>query len=165
MILSASNNTHLSEIIDAIGIGVTLKKSNSVLIKINLARPPESRHPRTDLGLLANVIQYCTTIGVSCAIAEGANGFLQKNIESTGSESVVRENNVKVIDLDLEDAERVMVEGQGEMVMQEILVGDNALELDRHLLKHFDLEPPEYIVRLLESDSRVKDVEQADIHI
>jgi uncharacterized protein (DUF362 family) len=248
MILSASDNANLIEILDQVGMGVALRRSNSVLFKINLARPPEPGHPRTDPTLLTNVIRYCTNNGAFCAIAEGANGFLQRNLELAGLEKTVIENNVKVIDLDLEDFEsvtideeehylpkclknyplrigmpalskrpgmsfsnnvklfvgavprrmyqmdeqtastaagrprvhidlhrsvaniyravmkyapfgffinggKVIIDGQGELSMPETLIGDNALELDRHLLEHFNLQVPEYIERLVRSDS------------
>jgi len=42
----------------------------------------------------------------------------------------------------------VMIEGYGERDVGEILVGDNALELDRYVLGRFGLEPPEYLDRL-----------------
>jgi len=252
MIRSTRNNENLGKTLDKVGIGDILKTTNSVLIKINLARPPEPGHPRTDPALLANVIRYITSKGTCCAIAEGADGFLQENIEQTGLEQVVKENNVGVIDLDLEDFDRViiddeehylpkclkdyairigmpalskrpgmlfsnnvklfvgavprrmyqlserttwrprvhidlhrsvaniyravmqyapfgffmnggkiMIDGQGEMEMQEVLIGYDALELDWHLLKQFNLEIPEYIERLIKSGSIAGDIEQA----
>ena len=41
-----------------------------------------------------------------------------------------------------------MVEGRGEIELVRVLVGDDALELDRHFLDRFGLEPPGYIERL-----------------
>ena len=254
MIRSADSQTDLGETLATIGMGAAFKRSSSVLIKINLTRSPQPGHPRTDSTLLTQVIQYVAANGACCAIAEGANGFLQENIRNVGLESVVKENNAKVIDLDLEDFEcvtvddeehyipkclkdyavriaipalskrpemtfsnniklfvgavprrmyqigeptswrprvhidlhrsvaniyqavmkyapfhffvnggKVMIEGQDEMEMQEVLVGDNALELDLHLLKHFHLEAPDYVKRLvkLRSTAREKTVEQA----
>lgn len=96
MILSSTNDTNLDGILDQIGLAAALKKSKSALIKINLARPPEPGHPRTDPGLLAKVIQYLGTNGACRAIAEGANGFLQENIMRTGLEQVVNENNLEM---------------------------------------------------------------------
>ena len=43
---------------------------------------------------------------------------------------------------------RAMFEDQGEIELPEILVGDDALELDQLVLERFGLEPPEYITRL-----------------
>lgn len=244
MILSARSNENLDEALDKIGIGAAIQKNQSVLIKINLARPPEPGHPRTDPALLTKVIRYVTGNGGCCAIAEGADGFLLQNIEHIGLEKVVKEHNVKIIDLDQEDFESVdvegeihylpkclrdyglrigipalskrpdrifsnnvklfigavprrmyqvdqpttwrprvhidlhrsvariyravmefapfcffvnggkmMIEGQGEMELQEVLMGDNALELDRHLLKKLILDVPTYIARLMEFGS------------
>ncbi len=42
----------------------------------------------------------------------------------------------------------VLIEGYGEGDLGEILVGDNAVELDRYILERYDLEPPEYLDRL-----------------
>lgn len=112
MILSVINDDNLEEAFDQIGIGVALKKSKSVLIKINLARPPEPGHPRTDPDLLTKVLQYISDYGACCAIAEGADGFLHKNIAYVGLEKVVKEYNVKVIDLDQEDFNSVVVEDE-----------------------------------------------------
>ena len=103
MILSVSNDGNLGETLDKIGIEAALKKSKSVLIKINMARPPEPGHPRTDVTLLARIIQYVASKKVDCALAEGANGSLKENLERVGLGKLVQENQVKVIDLDLED--------------------------------------------------------------
>jgi uncharacterized protein (DUF362 family) len=242
MILSASSNGNLDEALDKIGMEDALRKSKSVLIKVNIARPPEPGHPRTDAALLAKVIQYLAGKGAACAIAEGADGFLWQNLERAGLKKLVQENQVKVIDLDLEEFDSVavedeehylprclrdytirigvpalskrpgmtfsnnvklfvgavprrmyqigeattwrprvhidlhrsvaniyravmryaafgfyvnggkaMIEGQGEIASQ-VLVGNNALELDRYLLKQFNIEEPEYIARLAEME-------------
>jgi len=42
----------------------------------------------------------------------------------------------------------VMIEGYGERDLGEILVGDNAIELDHYVLGRFGLEPPGYLDRL-----------------
>jgi hypothetical protein len=49
--------------LDDIGMGIALRKGGSALIKINLARPPEPDHPRTDPGLLAEVIRFPLSAG------------------------------------------------------------------------------------------------------
>lgn len=248
MIRSIPSQENFDEAFDTIVRKAALDEDRSVLIKINLARPPEPGHPRTDPVLLAKVIRYFVKSGAHCAVAEGADGFLQENIERSALTQVVNENNVKVIDLDLEDFDpvpvnneehylprclndyairigmpalskrpgmlfsnnvklfvgavprrmyqidepttwrprvhldlhrsvaniyravmsyapfqffinggRVMIEGPGEMDLEEILVGDNALELDQHWLERFNLEAPEYIERLIKSDRVVQD--------
>ena len=42
----------------------------------------------------------------------------------------------------------IMIEGEGERDLGEILVGDNAVELDRYVLGRLGLEVPEYLDRL-----------------
>ena len=243
MILSASDED-FDEALQKIGIEAALQNGSSALIKINLARPSEPGHPRTDPILLTKVLRYFSTKGISCAIAEGANGFLQQNVTQMGLDEVVKENHVKVIDLDQEDFDMVvvddeqhylprclrdypirigmpslskrpgmifsnnvklfvgavprcmyqtgepttprprvhidlhrsvaniyravmsyapfgffinggkmMIEGQGEMEAAEVLIGDNALELDLYQLRQLNLEIPEYLARLTEVDA------------
>lgn len=243
MIRSISSQENFDEAFDTIGLRAALDRDASVLIKINLARPPEPGHPRTDPILLARVIRYLIKNDARCALAEGADGFLQENLEQSSLAQVVKENNIKVIDLDLEDFDSVpvdnevhylprclkdyairigmpalskrpdmhfsnnvklfvgsvprrmyqigeptpataawrprlhldldrsvaniyravmkyapfdffinggkaMIEGQGEMELQETLIGNNAVELDKHFLRQFNLEVPEYVSRL-----------------
>lgn len=237
MIVSGQGN--LTTALDDIGMGSALREGGSALIKINLARPPEPGHPRTDPGILEEVICYISHSGACCAIAEAANGFLRQNIESIGLNRVVEQHSVTVLDLDQDDFDcvdiddqqhylplclkdyavrigipatskrpgmtfsnnvklfvgavphrmyqvgepttwrprvhadlhrsiasiyravmqyapfhyfvnggRAVVEGQGEAEISEVYVGDDALELDLHMLGRFGIEPPEYI-RLL----------------
>jgi uncharacterized protein (DUF362 family) len=220
-------------------MGTALREGGSALVKINLARPPEPGHPRTDPRLLEQVIRYVSHTGACCAIAEAADGFLRQNVERIGLDQVVDEYGVVVLDLDQDDFDRVAVddevhyvprclrgyavrigvpatskrpgmtfsnnvklfvgavphrmyqdgepttwrprvhvdlhrsvaniyravmryapfhyfvnggkaavEGQGEVEMAEVYVGDDALELDLHVLEQFGLEAPEYVRRL-----------------
>jgi uncharacterized protein (DUF362 family) len=249
MILSAGSLANLDEILDRLGLGVALKDSNSVLIKINLARPPEPGHPRTAPALLTKIVHYLSAQGAHCAVAEAANGFLCQNIEQIGLAELVKECHVNVIDLDLEDFDRVlmedeihylpkclrdygiriaipalskrpemifsnnvklfvgiiprcmyqmgepttwrprvhvnlhrsvaniyravmeytpfgffinggmmMIEGQGEIEVQEILLGNDAIELDLYQLERLNLEIPEYLARLMGDGSMVGDM-------
>ena len=48
MLISMSHKEDFEEALDKIGLRAALNKDKSVLIKINLARPPEPGHPRTD---------------------------------------------------------------------------------------------------------------------
>ena len=82
MIFSVAKNNTLHTALDEIGLGAAIGESGSVLIKINLAHPPEPGHPRTDPSLLAKVVQYVARYEARCAIAEGADGFLLQNRES-----------------------------------------------------------------------------------
>jgi uncharacterized protein (DUF362 family) len=239
MFLSVSDSDAFYTALDEIGLGVVVKKSGRALIKVNLARPPKQGHPRTDPVLLAEAIRYVAQLGARCAIAEGADGFLMQNLDHIGLGDVVEEYGVQVIDLDLEDVDRVaidseehylprclkdytvrvgmpatskrpdvvfsnniklfvgavprrmyqldepttwrprvhvdlqksvadiyravmayapfeffinggraMFEGQGEIELPQVLVGDDALELDRFVLEQFGIDPPGYIERL-----------------
>lgn len=234
-----SGQESLTTALDDIGMQIALRKGGSALIKINLARPPEPGHPRTDPGILEEVIRYIAHSGAGCAIAEAANGFLRQNIESIGLDRVVEEHRVAVLDLDQGDFDGVVVdgeqhylprclrhyavrigipatskrpgmtfsnnvklfvgavphrmyqmgepttwrprvhvdlhrsiagiyravmqyapfhyfvnggkaavEGQGEAGLAEVYIGDDALELDLHMLGRLGLEPPEYVRRL-----------------
>ncbi len=239
MMLSAGIDEPLPVALDKIGMGEAFKRGGSVLIKINLTRPPEPGHPRTDPVLLAKIIRYIAQCGARCALAEGADGFLRQNVETIGLGPTVAEYGVELLDLDLEDFDCVRVEGEehylprclkayavrigvpltskrpgmifsnnvklfvgavprrmyqigepttwrprlhenlhqsvaaiyravmdyapfsffvnggtaliegyGESDLGEILVGDNAVELDRYILERCGLEPPAYLDRL-----------------
>ncbi len=242
MILTVARDDALRTALDEIGLGAAIREGGSVLIKVNLAHPPEPRHPRSDPALLAQVIRYVAHYKAGCAIAEGADGFLQQNLESIGLGGLIQEYRLKVLDLDLEDTDCVtvddekhylpkclkdyavrlgipatskrpgmifsnnvklfvgavprrmyqcgeagaprprvhvdlhksvagiyravmayapfgffvnggqaMFEDRGEINLCEVLIGDDALELDQFVLKQLGLEPPEYIRRFVHS--------------
>jgi len=238
MILSVAKGDSVCTALNEIGLGVATRKGGSVLIKVNLARPPEPGHPRTDPSLLTEVIQYVAQYRARCAVVEGADGFLRQNIESIGLGKLIQEYRVEILDLDLEDTDCVVVDDekhylpkclkdydlrlgmpvttkrpgmtfsnnvklfvgavprrmyqdggaraprprvhddlhksvaniyravmayapfslfvnsgramldQGQIDLDQILVGDDALALDRFVLEQLGLEPPEYIRRL-----------------
>ena len=241
MILSVARGDPLHTTLDEIGLGAAIREGGSVLVKVNLARPPEPRHPRTSPSLLAQVIQYAARHAARCAIAEGADGFLRQNIERIGLGELVGRYRVQILDLDLAETDRVIVEdethylpkclndyavrvgipatskrpgmtfsnnvklfvgavprrmyqggtaggprprvhadlhrsvaniyravmayapfgfyvnggkamfkGRGEVDLGQVLVGNDALELDRFVLDQYGLEPPGYVRRLLE---------------
>lgn len=111
MILSIAKDDALYTGLDEIGLGAAIRVGGSVLIKVNLARPPEPGHPRTDPALLTQVVRYVAGYGARCAVAEGADGFLRQNVARVGLDGVIRAHRVEVLDLDLEDgaADRVTV--------------------------------------------------------
>ena len=241
MILSIAKDSLLYTTLDEIGFGTAIRKGGSVLIKINLSHPPQPLHPRTDPALLVQVLKYISCRQIPCALAEGADGFLQHNLELIGLGDLLKQYHVRVIDLDLEESEcitvddedhylpkclkdyavrlafpatskrpgmtfsnniklfvgavprrmyqsgeggipqarihvdlhksvaniyraimlyapfrffvnggRAMFEDRGEIDLEETLVSDNALELDRYILDRFGIEPPGYL-RLLET--------------
>jgi len=96
MILHVEQIEYLQVALDKIGLGAAARKNGSVLLKINLSHPPETEHPRTDPTLLTQVIQYIVQHNASCAIAEGANGFLEENVERVGLSKVIKEYGVRV---------------------------------------------------------------------
>lgn len=112
MILSSKDQEHFFLPMDEIGLGERIYKSTSVLIKINLARPAEKGHPRTDMPLLADVIRYIDSYGGSCTVAEGANGYLTDNLIHAGLSETLTKYKVTVLDLDLEEAERILINGE-----------------------------------------------------
>ena len=112
MILSSKNQEEFCISLDKIGFGNRIQKDKSVLIKINMARPAEKNHPRTDARIVRDVIYYIYSNGGTCALAESANGYLRKNLELTGLSDVIISHNVSIIDLDLEETEGVAVTGE-----------------------------------------------------
>lgn len=112
MILSGKNQEEFYQSLDKIGFRDKIISDKSVLIKVNLARPAEPEHPRTDAKLLSEVIEYIYSHGGTCAIAEGANGYLRKNLELAGLSNIISRFHVDVVDLDFEEAEPVTVTGE-----------------------------------------------------
>jgi uncharacterized protein (DUF362 family) len=97
---------------DTIGFKEKILQEKSVLIKINLTRPAEPNHPRTDANLLSDVIHYVYSNGGTCAIAESANGYLKNNLEQAGLSEIISNYNINVIDLDFEEVELVKITGE-----------------------------------------------------
>ena len=112
MILSAKDKNSLYKNMDQIGLGERISEDTSVLIKINLARPAQKGHPRTDMELLSYVIRYIDLYGGSCAIAESANGHLCGNLEQAGLADILKRYHVNVLDLDQEEAEKIIINGE-----------------------------------------------------
>lgn len=112
MILSSKNQDEFYSSLDKIGLRERISSDKSVLIKINLSRPAEPEHPRTDPKLLMDVIQYIYSNSGTCAIAESANGYLRKNLEIAGLDDYINNYNVNVIDLDFEEVEHISITGE-----------------------------------------------------
>lgn len=94
MILAVAKDSSLHSAFDQIGLGAAARRGGAALIKINLAHAPAPLHPRTDPRLLLQAIQYLARHEANCAIAEGANGFLHKNISK--HPGMTFSNNVKL---------------------------------------------------------------------
>jgi uncharacterized protein (DUF362 family) len=112
MILTIKQNESLSSGLDRIGLGMAVRKGGSVLIKVNLANPPEPGRPRTDPSLLKEVLEYAVQHNARCAVAEGANGFLERNLESIGLGEFIRLRGIKIFDLDNVPFDEVKVEDE-----------------------------------------------------
>jgi uncharacterized protein (DUF362 family) len=107
MILTVKKGEPLSSAFEEIGFGSAVRDGGSLLIKINLARPPGTGHPRTDPFLLKEVLDYALEYHARCAIAEGADGFLWSNLESIGLGEYVRKHRITVLDLDNEPFDQI----------------------------------------------------------
>ncbi len=58
MFKSCSDIDRLFELFDNIGMKENAKTVDSAVIKINLARPPEKGHPRTNIEIIKRVVIY-----------------------------------------------------------------------------------------------------------
>lgn len=109
MILISKSESYFFSCLDKIGLKEKVDSDKKVLIKINLARPAQKGHPRTDAKLLSDVIQYVYLNGGTCAIAESANGYLRKNLEYEGLGDIINKYQVEIIDLDFEEVEMLII--------------------------------------------------------
>jgi hypothetical protein len=56
-----SKATEFFSNLDRIGFSKSINDYKTVLVKVNFAHPPEKGHPRTDIKLLSDVINYVGT--------------------------------------------------------------------------------------------------------
>jgi hypothetical protein len=110
MFITIKSTETIANAFEAVGIKAAIEAHGSVVCKINLARPPETGHPRTDPTLLTHIIEYISEHNATCALAEAADGFLAENIDRIDLTNIVKQHNVRLIDLDLEDFDAVTVE-------------------------------------------------------
>lgn len=112
MIMSCEKQSDSALILDQFGLMHHIRREKTVLVKINLTRPAVPGHPRTDPFLLSELVKYIHANNGTCAIAESANGYLAANLEQAGLTTMINQYNVKVIDLDLEEAEEIIYDGE-----------------------------------------------------
>ncbi len=112
MITTSNSRIDFYSSLDDIGLKELICTNQSVLIKINLSRPPVPGHPRTDADILSKVIQYIYSRGGTCALAEGSHGYLGKNLAEIGLSEVIARFHVKVIDVDMEEADKIIMNGE-----------------------------------------------------
>ena len=89
--------------IEKIGLKHEIINKKDILIKINLSGPYSKNHPRTDMTLLKTIIEIIYQNNGRCVIAEGARGFLTENLSVSGLEDMLKQYNIKIIDIDTED--------------------------------------------------------------
>lgn len=116
MILTSNTESDFFSCLDNIGLKEKINSDKKVLIKVNLARPAQNGHPRTDIKLLSDVIQYVYLNGGTCAIAESANGYLRKNLECEGLGNIIKRYQVEIIDLDFEEVEQLRIDGENHYI-------------------------------------------------
>lgn len=112
MILISKNESDFFSCLDKIGLKEKVNNDKNVIIKVNLARPAEKDHPRTDIKLISDLVQYIYSNNGTCAIAESANGYLRQNLESAGLLEIINKYKLSIIDLDLEEVEQIIVNGE-----------------------------------------------------
>ena len=112
MFYSSNNKQELFDNIEKIGLKHEIINKKDVLIKINLSGTYIKNHPRTDMTILKTIISYTYQNGDRCAVTEGARGFLTENLISSGFEDMLKQYNIKVIDIDSEDSEEVLSNGE-----------------------------------------------------
>jgi hypothetical protein len=111
MFLISNNNQELFKNIEKIGLTHEIMANKDILIKIN-SGPYRIHRPRTDMVLLKTVVNFIYESGGRCAIAEGAGGFFTENLIASGFEDMLKQYNLKIIDIDSEDYDEVLSYGE-----------------------------------------------------
>lgn len=112
MIIKAKEKEDLFSSLDRIGLKAAIKENSSIVIKVNIARPPECGHPRTDPFLISQVVEYVYLNHGRCTIAESANGYLKENLYRIGLEKLINKFEVNLIDLDFEETESIEIDDE-----------------------------------------------------
>ncbi len=112
MIQYINNNQNISELFINTNITQENIKNKSALIKINLARPPEINHPRSDTVLLKKVIEYFLEKEIHLSICESADGYLKENLKTIGLLDFFINHNVNIIEIDNTDTIEIKIKSQ-----------------------------------------------------
>lgn len=112
MFLISNNNQELLKNIESIGLTQEIINKRDVLIKINLSRPYTKNLPRTDMTLLRMLVEYIYQNSGTCALTEGANGYLKENLIVSGFNDILKYYGINVVDVDLEDYDEVLSYGE-----------------------------------------------------
>jgi hypothetical protein len=97
----------------AAGLEAALERGQRVLIKINLARPPLPRHPRTDAALLRAVLSYLLRSGTRPVLCESVAGSsLRDNLAAIGVLDFVNRHDVGFFNIDGSPTVSVTVDGE-----------------------------------------------------
>ena len=112
MIHQISIEEKIETLFDPYFVSGKIRKSSSILLKINLARPPQKNHPRTDSNLLRSIIEYFLSKNKEVVICESSDGNLEKNLEYVGIASFRSKDLIKFVDIDEEDFFVTTINGQ-----------------------------------------------------
>ena len=112
MIHSISKTDKMSLLFRPSWVYSMIEERQEVVIKINLARPPEENHPRTDSALLKATVQFFLDRDCKIIICESADGYLKKNLLSLGFGWMNMIPEIQIMDLDEVEYDIVSVNGQ-----------------------------------------------------
>jgi hypothetical protein len=115
MFYTNTNNQELFNNFEKIGLQKDVKSKN-ILIKINLSGTYSKNHPRTDMNLLKLLVEYIYENDGNCALAEGSNSYLFRNLVTSGFENFINYYKIKIIDVDLVDYEETLFNGENHYI-------------------------------------------------
>lgn len=120
MIREIDQFDNILELFSEKSIEKKLKQSESVLIKINMARVPvKNQHPRTDVDLLKSVVTLLRNYGKQVTIAESADGHLLENLNTIGLSAFLASNEIYCMDIDTIKFNKVLINNQEILIPQD----------------------------------------------
>lgn len=108
MIWAANSLKDIGDTLTEAGFDLSALHHEPILLKINLARPPEPAHPRTDPAILRSILQYCLDAHAFPTVCESANGCLAQNLAHIGILDFLHANKIPYFDID--DQETITVQ-------------------------------------------------------